>query len=303
MNILRTNDGILTEMTAIILSHLSSENLELAEDSFFAKELLIIPDLDRRNFIRTYLCDSAFFLLHGIIDQVHSLDAVISRLGHSGAVVSPYVLIRSILEWSFKLVYLTDPNPDASERIKRSLKCLFNDIEEYRKVPTDLSSPASRDLVADQAKFAKEWYRELTGGKEELHRVSALGIFEAVARDSNDPWLNLNWVQDGKGALKPLAYSKGYGIFSSVSHANLWAIQHFGMHKTSEPDGESVVVPILDPSIVCLMQILAGQSLWNSFGLAVKFTRGDLPTATMNQLETLIDAIRNKLRSELNEST
>lgn len=290
MSACRTH-GVLTQMNDIVLNHLNEEKPELREDSFFAQELRTIPTLKRQDLIRTYLCDSTFLLLQGVIDQVHSLDSMLRVRTPAVFAIGPFILMRTLLEYSAKLTYLTDP--DTSERIPRTLKCLYADIQQFRKLPQDLASPAGRKFADDRADLAKEWYCELTGGKEKLRPVGVLEIFEELAGDQSDEWERHNWVEDGRGTLVPFAYSNAYRIYSAVAHGNSWAVQHYGTTKIRGDDGETVTRPGLDAKTVHNLQILAGRQLVSSLGFAVQFMRGTIPAGAMNKLEDLIASIQN----------
>ena len=287
-------------MIDIVLDYLNEEELELREDSFFAEELRDIPKPKRRDLIRTYLCDNTFLLLQGIIDQVHSLNSMLSVRTPAVVAITPFILMRTMLEYSSKLTYLTDPH--TSERIPRTLKCLYADIQQFRKLPKDLTSPAGRMFVDDQADLATEWYCELTDGEEKLRPVSALEIFEKLAGEQSDEWGKHDWVEDGRGSLVPFTYSKAYRIYSAVAHGNSWAIQHYGMTKIHSDDGETVTRPGLDAKTVYNLQVLAGKELVLSLGFTIQFMRGHLPSGTMNKLETLIASIQNALMNEENGS-
>lgn len=288
--------GILTKMTDIVLNYLNEEKLEVRENSFFGEELKDILIPKRRDLFRTYLCDSTFLLLQGVIDQVHSLDSTLRVRTPAVFAISPFILMRTLLEYSAKLTYLTDPH--SNERIQRTLKCLFADIQEFRKLPQDLTSPAGRKRADDQADLATEWYSELTGGKEKLRPVSALEIFEELAGDPSDEWEQHDWVEDGRGHLVPFSYSKGYRIYSAIAHGNSWAVQHYGVTKIHSDVGETVTLPGLDAKTVHNLQILAGRQLVSSLGFAVQFMRGTIPAGAMNKMEALIALI---LRAPMNE--
>ena len=286
------NHEVLPQMINIVLDYLNEENMELREDSFFAEELLDIPIPKRRDLIRSYLSDSTFLLLHGIIDQVHSLNSMLSVPTPAVVATSPFILIRTMHEYSNKLTYLTDPH--TSERIPRTLKCLYADIQEFRKLPRDHTSPTGRMFVEDRANLATEWYCELEGGEGKLRPVSALEIFEEVAGEQSDEGGKLDWVEDGRGSLVPFAYSS-YRIFSAVAHGNSWAVQHYGVTKIRGDDGETVAMPGLDARTVYNLQVLAGRQLVSSLGIAIQFMHGLglAPTRVMNELEALIASIQN----------
>lgn len=291
----------LAQITQIALDYLNEEELELSDNSFFAAELQDIPTLKRGGLIQTYLCDNTVLLLQGIIDQVHSLNSVLRLRTPAVFAISPFVLIRTMLEYSSKLAYLTDPH--TSERIPRTLKCLYADILQFKKLPKDLTSHEGRRLAEDRANFARKWYSELTGGKEKLRPVSALEIFEELAGEKSDDWGKHDWVEDGRGALRPFAYSKGYGIYSAVAHGNSWAIRHYGSTKISGEDGETIARPGLDAKTVYDLQILAGKQLVLSLGFAVQFMRGTIPAGAMNKMEALITSIQNAHMNETDANT
>jgi len=287
---------ILNQMINVVLRQLDEEKLELSEDSFFAEELRKIPKTKRRELIQTYLCDKTFLLLQGIIDQVHSLNSMLSVPSPAVVEISPYILARTMLEYSSKLAYLTDPN--TSERIPRTLRCLYADIQEFRKLPEDLVSPTGRMLAEDRFKVATEWYRELTGGEGKIRAVRVLEIFEELAGEKSDVLEKFNWVEDGKGSLVPLTYSKGYRIFSAVAHGNSWAVQHYGVTKFLNDAGEIIERPGLDSKTVNQLQVLAGGHLIYSLGFATQFIPGHLPHRAMNELEELNTSIRDALIDE-----
>ena len=226
--------------------------------------------------METYLSDKTFLLLHGIIDQVHSLNLVLSVPSPAVVEISPYILARTMLEYLSKLAYLTDPN--ASERILRTLRCLYADIQEFKKLPKDLVSPTGKRLAEDRCMIAEEWYRELTGGKGKIQAVRVLEIFEELAGEKSDVLGTFNWVEDGRGSLVPLTYSKGYRIYSAISHGNSWAIQHYGVTKIRNDDGEIIERPRLDAKTVCQFQMLGRWASNLFFGLRHPIHAGTFAT-------------------------
>ena len=140
------NCRILNQMINVVLRQLDEEKLELREDSFFAEELRNIPEMKRRELMETYLRDKTFLLLHGIMDQVHSLNSMLNVPSPAVVEVSPYILARTMLEYLSKLAYLTDPQ--TSERIPRTLRCLYADLQESSKRPyfTDWKKVGRRSM-------------------------------------------------------------------------------------------------------------------------------------------------------------
>ena len=288
--------GILNQMSNIVLGYLDKHELKLNENSSFAQELCAIQVPERREMLRTYLCDSTYFLLHGIIDHVHSLNIALNVPSPAVVSVSPYVLARATLEYVQKLVYLTYPLIE--DRIQRSLRCYCADIREYRKLPEDLTSQPARQLAENNAILAEKWHCELTGGSQKLRPITALEIFEAVEEKRFDEEGQDLWVTDGKGTSVPFAYAKGYRIFSAVTHSNLWAIRHFGMTKIGNKGDVTLASSGLDLRGVLLFKLSAAMQLQFSFGFAVQFMSGHLPAGTMNRLGAQIGLIQEALAQE-----
>ena len=135
--------------------------------------------------------DNAYFLLHGIIDQVYSLDFILTQRNPAIVSITGRVLLRAILEYRYKLAYLTVPDISANERIKRSIKIYHRDLYEYERLPTELKAEPSQD----RKEFVREWYKEVAESKEkELNRpISAQSIFDSIG----DPECE-EWPRDGK---------------------------------------------------------------------------------------------------------
>ena len=246
------------------------------------------------------MCDSTYVLLQSVISQVHSLNATLNAHSPTVFSVSPYVLTRSLLEHAYKLAYLTDPHNE--ERLQRTLKLLYSDIKQYLILPKDLTSPAGRELAENQAKLAERWYCDLTGGKEKMRSVTAMEIFKAVGEETNEEKGNEDLITDGRGNLVPSVYSKGYRIYSAVSHGNLWAIQHYGVTKIRRDDGATMALPGLNTRSVYRLQEVAGGLLMFSLGFAVQFMRGYPPAGIMNELVAQIALIQMALLKELEET-
>ncbi len=276
------SQDILTEMTDIVINHINERGMALRENSFFAREIEQIKVLERRELLRNYVCDGTLTLLSGIIDQVRSMDQVLARPGVS---VSPFILGRAALEYSYKIAYLADPPIDPEERICRALRLYYVDIEEYRKLPGDLKPSDSDQQVAELKQLAEKWYFEVTG--KQLSKANAREIFDAAAQ-SEDEYGDTPWDNQAVGNS---SYEKGYRIGSALTHGSIWAINHYCL-TTALVGNRSVISPGLNEASVDDMRLIAAGCLMYSFGLTAQLLSGILPSGTMNQLEQKIWMIR-----------
>ena len=177
-------------MSDIVINSLNEKGLdrwEWEDDSFFAKELDEIQSLERRAWLQKDLCERTYFLLHGIIDQVYSMDNILISSNPAVASVSGYILLRTILEYSYKLAYISAVEISKTERIRRDLELFYSDICAYKRLPSGLKG----DSTQEQERFAREWYKEVTGGKELKRPVDARSIFDAIRSPDDEgfpPW-------------------------------------------------------------------------------------------------------------------
>ena len=126
---------VLKEMCDTVIDFLEDKGLDLKESSYFAQELGEIRLTERREWITRYLSENVRFLLHGIIDQVYSLDCILASSNPAIVSVSGHVLVRSMLEYGYKLFYLTVAEISGEERIKRAFEINNLDMHEYERLP------------------------------------------------------------------------------------------------------------------------------------------------------------------------
>ena len=278
--------GILTDLGDIVIEFLSENGLELRGNSFFSRELGNIPSADRREWLEWHLCENTYFLLHGIIDQAYSLDSILARRNPGTLSVSGSVLLRTMLEYSYKLGFLITPDIAASERIKRAIEVGYADLREYESLPADLKGQPTED----RKHFLQDWYSEITGGSKLVQPIRVRGIFDSIG----DPQVE-QWPQDKGGNPKNPIYARGYQINSAVTHGNLWAIKHYGLTHLKRSNGSTATLPGLGPETIRLQQEIAARLLQLSFGLAVQFMQGVLPASTMNRLEKQMTPLLKEL--------
>ena len=273
------DSGILTEMSDIVINFLNEEGLDLKDESFFAQELSEIRSPDRCEWIKTYLLENTYFLLHGIIDQAYSLDFVLTK--HNPAVVSVtgYMLLRTMLEYSYKLTYLTDPEICANERIKRAIEIYYVDLYEYDRLPLKLKVETSQD----RKEFAREWYKEVADGEKLKRPIQIRSIFNSIGDPEDE-----KWPRDRSGKSVNPVYTRGYQVNSAITHGNLWAIKHYGLTHAGKSGTITTALPGLDAKRVGLLCEVAAKLLRLSFGFVVQFTHGHLPSGIMNRLESQI---------------
>ncbi len=274
---MKPNDGtgIVTKMSQVVIDQVNDRGVSLRPNSLFARELSDIQDEDRRSFLREYVCDATFTLMCSVTEMVRSLDGVLVNQATS---VTPYVLIRSILEHTFRIRYLADYDIDPNERICRALRANYTEMREYQKLPGTLRSKASDEQIAKRKQLAEAWYLEITG--KQLRPDSAQGIFDTVWRSGPPP--------DASGSdLKnnPL-YQRYYRISSAIAHGTLWGLQHYCL-KTTSVDGRVVTSSSLDLQTVTKMRIAAGRLLTSAFAATVQLHDGFPPAGAMNRIGQL----------------
>ena len=270
--------GALTEMSNIIMDFLNEAGFTLKEDSFFAQELQEIRSPERREWIREYLSDSTYFLLQGIIDQAYSIDSVLDVTNRAVVSLTGRVLLRTMLEYSYKLVYLTDKDIGIVERIKRAIETYNTDLHEYRRLPPEFK----REISQDQTSLIGSWYKELTG-KDELPRsLSARSIFDSVGDPEDD------WPRDrGGNPINPV-YQMGYQVNSVIAHGNLWAIKHYGLVHLQKPDDRIADLAGYDKNTIRILKRNAASILQLSFAFAEQFMQGYPPSHILNRLNVPI---------------
>ena len=273
-------------MSDIVITFLNEKGLYLKDDSFFAQQLGEIQSSERREWLKTYLSDSTYFLLHGIIDQVYSLDTIFRTPNRAVVSITGYILFRSILEYSYKLTYLAGPETSANERIKRAIELYYSDLCAYKRLPEE----AKVKLRQDQENLTLDWYKEVTDGKDLKRPISVWGIFSAVGDPEDEEF---PWPKDSNGTPVNPVYMWGYRVTSPMTHGNLWAIKHHRLTQIDKSGGVTKALPDLDPEAIRRLQTGVATVLQLSFGIAVQFMHGHLPSDVMNRLGAHIGSLTN----------
>lgn len=208
---------------------------------------------------------------------MYSLDFILTQRNPAIVSITGRVLLRAILEYRYKLAYLTVPDISANERIKRSIKIYHRDLYEYERLPTELKAEPSQD----RKEFVREWYKEVAESKEkELNRpISAQSIFDSIG----DPECE-EWPRDVRGKSVNPVHTRGYKVNSAITHGNLWAKKHYGLTHVNKSDGVTTALPGLDAEGTRVLYKVTATLLQSSFGIAVQFMHGYLPAHVMNRL-------------------
>lgn len=290
--------SILTEMCDIVIDALPShEQWTLNGPGFqFAEELAEIQSLERREWLESYVCNSAFFLLHGIIDQVYKLDSCIHTRSRAVVDVTEQILNRTILEYYGKLCYLVDliPEKRTNERIKRAIKLAYEDVLQHQRFPSTIR----RSNMNHRECFLVAWYNELTNlqspskVRRELRQFGMRGIFENIEDESKDR----PWSRDKQGNLISPMYEFGYQIHSKLVHGNAWAILNLGMTKADRTQSDNSWLPGVDQKTKLEWAYSSGRVLQNSYGLTMQFIGSRTPyTGTMNQLNPYLNQLQEMI--------
>ena len=261
---------VLHEMCDIVERELAAHPMRMSEQSYFANMLNTIGQLDRRHLIQTYVFDALKALLLGVIDQARCMALVLDT---SEIVVTPFIVMRTLIEYSDKITYISDPCIDDKERIRRVLALLYNDIIAYRKLPEDLRSDEEGRQSQEIKQYVTDWYRQLT--EKDIAKLSAQSISDDVWKSGLEMWQESNKVPNDRSEM-------GYRIGSAFQHGNIWALQHYRLDKLPEKRF-TMVVDFLR---------LAGVLLQFSFGFVVQFMF-ITPTVVMNELEQQIGVLES----------
>lgn len=284
------NNSILAQACDIVIEALKERGLEPQAGSRFSEELSHVEPEERRRWLLEYVTQNTWSLLNGILDQVYKLGSCIYSINPSPVSVAEFILLRSIIEYSYKLSYLTVLDVDADERIKRAIECAHEDLVAYERLPSRLRSNSAQH----RRPFLEEWYKEITGKQKPKHPLRARDLFDDLG-GSNEEWQRIagEWPADRGGKAVNPAYQSGYAIWSAITHGNAWAIAHFGLTKDGSDDDDPRWFPGLNPDTIHNCEELAVRLLQHAFGFSVQLMnhRG-LDAGAMNRLEEVIARIR-----------
>ena len=287
--------GLLTEACNTIVQALNDRELKLEPGSHFSNELERIQSDEKRQWMRSYVFEHTYWLLDGLIDLGFKLDVCVNAINPTFASVGEYVLLRSMLEYAYRLAYLTVLDIEANERAKRAIECAYYDLTAYEHLPSGIRS----NSVGPRRQSLVEWYREITGGQDltrrdgRPRRERVRDFFDDLG-GPNQVWNAVvsDWPNDGRGQPMNPVYQSGYGIGSAISHGRAWAIRHFGLTKCSTEGEEPRWMPGLDSNSILNIQESGVRLLQHSFGYSVQLMhRGGLDTGTMNRLNRVIERI------------
>ena len=271
---------ILLEICDLVDSEMAAGATDLPGQSFFADELRAIQQPERRNLLEDYICESMIALLLGVTDQARSLALCLDT---PGLAISPYMLVRGLIEYSYKITYVADPTIDSQERIRRALRLFVTDFREYEKMlgksRSDVAYVAYRE-ASNAKEIAVSWYRELTG--KEIKTTTPKAIMDSVWKAGTS--LLLQQAPDVN-----VVYEKGYRTGSVISHGNTWAIRHFCLETSLVERRKSFTVG-LPESTSYGMLLLAAHFLQMSFGTVGQFG-SRLPASAMNGMGKRIDKL------------
>ena len=265
---------VLLDICNLVESEMAAGAVSLPGWGFFAAELETVQQKERKDFLTNYICESMIALLLGVLDQAKCLAL---SLDTPGIAISPFILMRCLLEYGYKITYLADAEIQPEERIRRSLMLYLTDIREYQKMPGEYRSVAADQHASNGKEMSACWYQELTG--KQLNTVSTKAIMDSVWNAGSDM---LQGQDPGHNAI----YEKGYRSGSVVTHGNTWAIRYFCLEKRSDAAG-TVLTPRLRERVLYGTLEVAARILQLSFGFVVQFG-STLPASVMNRLEEKI---------------
>ena len=276
---------ILHEMCDIVESELAHP-MRISGQSYFADMLNTVEELDKRHFVQSYVSDVLRMLLLGVIDQARCMALVVDT---PGIAVTPFILMRTLIEYGYKITYISDPHIEPEERIRRTLDLWYLDGTQYERLPEEMRSEEGYRLEQETKQYLKDWYRELTG--QDLKKKHTKSILDAVWQAGLETWQENNEVPND-------IYEKGYKLGSAFQHGNIWAIQHYCLDKQLEGKGIAMNLHLRPLNAVNLLR-LAGTILQGSFGFVVQVVFFP-PAGVINKLAVKI-ADLEKIRADILE--
>ncbi len=242
--------------------------MRISDQSYFANMLNSIEELDKRHFVQNYVSDLLRMLLLGVIDQARCMALAVDT---PGIAVTPFILIRTLIEYSYKITYISDPLIEPKERIRRVLDLWYLDSTSYKKLPKDLQLVMKWQSQRPK-KEVEDWYRQLTG--RGLAKKTAEFILDAVWKAGLETSHKNNEVTNE-------IYEQVYRVGSAFQHGNSWAIQHYCLGK---PTGGNDATTLHSQSIMVFYFLrMAGVLLQASCGSVVQF-QSMLPANVMNEI-------------------
>ncbi len=284
--------GLLAEMADIVVSDWGdNRRLQIREDSPFSEILGIQRKSGRDEWFRGYFGSRIAALLSGIVDFAYGLDAAISRPSIAGISVVEYSILRPMLEYNYRLFWLVQLEIGVHEREKRLIEDWNSDYVEFQKLGPEMQMDEGKTQFEKWNPLLKDWYEELTG-REEVHKVSAFEIFNAIA--PTESW----WPEDKSGHQANPVYELAYRAFSGIEHGNLYAIQKLAMSDDNfiRTRGEG-----LDDVTLLTLQTMAGWNLQSGYASVQQFLRGSSDSRLMNRLQEYLDTFE-RMKTGIQES-
>ena len=267
---------VLSQMCQVVIDRLNERGLAIQPGSRFSQELDEIEIQERREWLGEYISSSSTALLLSVIEMVIAIE---QSLASEGCAVDPYIVLRSIMEHTYKIVYLTDGGIEANERIRRALRTYYAEMQEYQKLSERRRVNSTDPRFVHIKGLITKWYRDLTG-KRIPSRLTAREIIEAGQKLTSDGWIK------GAPGVNETTYQSLYRISSGVVHGNLWALANFCMRTVPQgPTKPKLIIPFagLDRETTHLMRICAGRLLQFAFGFTVQL-HDIIPAGEMNRI-------------------
>ena len=277
MNLTRSGQ-VLLDVCELVDSELAAHPMEFPGSSVLAQEIDELDGPEKREFLQSYLSESLMALLLGVLDQARSI-ALISYA--PPAAVAPLILMRSLFEYSQRIVYLADESIKLEERIGRTLRLYYVDLVEYKRLPEAVRPQGSTASLEESTMKAVAWYKELTG--EKLNSIRAQEILDTVWRTG------LDYLEEDSDAPND-GYQIGYRIGSALTHGNVWAIRNHCLAITREQNGFGIGFQIRE-SLLSDLHLLAASIVMLSFGFVAQYAPA-LAGSTMNKIEEMLSELR-----------
>ena len=263
---------VLLEICNLVDSEIAAGAISLPGCSLLQEELRAVVPSDRRDFLQRYICDSMTALLLGVLDQARCMALALDT---PGVAVGPFMLMRGLTEYSYKIAYIADPCISPTERICRSLTLYSTDMRQLEKMSSAKDTGSVESNAESERELANRWYKELTG--EKLNTISAESIIESVWEAGVE---GVKREDLGQNEIYEIAYRPA----SAVVYGHPWAIRLLCIENRSVAKG-GLSMPML---------ILAARVLQSSVAFFVQIG-GTSPAGIKNRLERRIHELETLL--------
>lgn len=272
---MQSQHAILATMADAVVADWGEERrIQIHKGSPFAETLDSARLPDRDLWFKSYFGGRLGMLLASIVDSAYRLDLVLAAPSPAGVSVVEYHILRPMLEYTYRLLYLVQLEIGVHDREQRAIEDWYSDCQQFRRIAPKHQHVELGKYFTKWEPILTQWYTELTG-RSKIRNPRIQDIFNQVGMPES------GWPTDLGGNPGNPAYPSGFSISSAIEHGNLWAVRRYGMNNPSEIRVER---PGLDDRTLLQIQDLACRLLQCAYASCKQFADLGTGGATMIKL-------------------